>query len=88
MFFFLTVNVFRMVFKISADFRPNLAPRPLETGRARKMVQNAQNKHRRPTICSVYPKAVWLEMFGPVFPEISAESDPRDPLDRRGPPRT
>ena len=35
-----------------------------------------------------YLKAVWLEIFGPVFLEISAETDPRDPLDRRGPPRT
>ena len=26
-----------------------------------------------------YLKAVWLEIFGPVFPEISAEIDPRDP---------
>ena len=37
---------------------------------------------------SGYLKAVWLEIFGPVFPGFPAESDPRDPLDRRGPPRT
>ena len=27
---------------------------------------------------SGYPKAVWLEIFGPVFPGFSAETDPRD----------
>ena len=33
----LKINIFRFL----ADFRPNLAPGPLQTGRARKMVQNA-----------------------------------------------
>ena len=33
-------------------------------------------------------KAVWLEIFGPLFPGSPAETAPRDPLDRRGPPRT
>jgi len=30
-------------------------------------------------------KAVWLEIFGPAFPTVSAEIDPRGPLDRSGP---
>ena len=30
-------------------------------------------------------KAVWLEIFGPAFPEISAETDPRDPPRSPGP---
>ena len=33
-------------------------------------------------------KAIWLESFGTVFLGFSAEADPRDPLDRRNPPRT
>ena len=33
-----------------------------------------------------YRKAVWLETLGPVFVGLPAETDPRDPLNRRGPP--
>ena len=33
-------------------------------------------------------KAVWLEIFGPVFIGFLQEIDPGTPLDRRGPPRT
>ncbi len=32
-----------------------------------------------------YLKAVWPEIFGPVFLGFSAESDPRDPLRSPGP---
>ena len=32
-----------------------------------------------------YLKAVWLEIFGPVFPGFSAEIDPRDPPRSPGP---
>jgi len=32
-----------------------------------------------------YLKAVWLEMFGPVFPGYPAETDPRDPPRPPGP---
>ena len=34
-----------------------------------------------------YLKAVWLEIFGQVFLEISVESDPRDPARSPGPAR-
>jgi len=33
-------------------------------------------------------KALWLEIFGPFFLGFTAESDPQDTLDCRGPPRT
>ena len=32
-----------------------------------------------------YLKAVWLEIFGPLLPEIPADIDPRDPLRSPGP---
>jgi len=32
-----------------------------------------------------YLKAVWLEIFGPVFPGFPAEIDPRDPPRSAGP---
>ena len=32
-----------------------------------------------------YPKAVRLEIFGPVFPRFLAETDPRDPPRSPGP---
>ena len=35
--------------------------------------------------CSGYLKAVWLEIFGPIFIGFSAEIDPRDPSRSPGP---
>ena len=35
-----------------------------------------------------YLRAIWLEIFGPIFPGFLAQADPGTPPDRRGPPRT
>jgi len=57
------------------DFRARqraLRPRP-------PAVHNLQTDECRPDLQIRYLKAVWLEIFGPVFHGCPAETDPRDP---------
>ena len=58
---------------------------PLQRGTGAKYVLAKKSIRPGGPHTSGYPKAAWLEIFGPVFPVVSAETDPRDPPRSPGP---